>query len=349
MSDAALPRPRVLRAGPVSVRLKPRMLVCCALLALTWAGLALAALTLGTIHLAPGEVLRALLGLAPDNVQLVVMEWRMPRVAGGLLVGAALGLAGALFQSLLRNPLGSPDVIGFDAGAFSGAILAMLAGGGPIAIAGAAFAGGVLAGALVYGFAGGGRATPAQVILIGIAVGALFTAANDWLIMTMRLDAAVAAASWKLGSLAGIDSGRLAAGGAILAVLLPLGLACGRMVRAMELGPDKARSLGLPVAGAQLRIALAGLALTAAATFLAGPIGFVALIAPQVARRLTGGGSLPLAASALFGAVFLAGSDLAARLLFAPRVLPVGAVTAAVGGLYFMLLLRSRLARGAVR
>ncbi len=338
-----------LRLAGFSLPVRPRGVACGMTLAVACLVLALLALSFGTFSVSPDDVIAALLGRGGADLHLVVMEWRLPRIAGGLLVGTALGLAGALFQTMLRNPLGSPDIIGFDAGAFTGAILAMLGGGGPAVIAVASFGGGLLAGGLVYGFAGASHVFPGRLILIGIAVGALFTALNDWIIMTVRLDAALAAASWKLGSLAGIDSGRLAIGTIILAIAVPLALAHGRAIRALELGTERALALGEAVATRQLQLAVLGLLLTATATFLAGPVGFVALIAPQVARRICGGPGLSLPASALTGAVFLMGSDLVARTLFLPRVLPVGAVTAAVGGLYFALLLRANLRREIIR
>lgn len=309
-------------------------------------GLGLLALTLGNMPVSLADAIRALAGGATGPVQLVVLEWRLPRILAALCAGAALGMAGALFQTLLRNPLGSPDVIGFDAGAFCGAILAMLAGAAAALVALASFAGGLAAGLLVYAAAGGGRAERYRLILIGIAVGAGFTALNDWLIFTAPLDSALIAASWKQGALAGIDRGRLAIGAAVLLVLLPLGLCCRRTMKALALGDDKAMSLGEPPGSARLRLGILGLCLTATATLIAGPVGFVALIAPHAARRLAGGAGLPLSTSALFGALFLLGSDCVARLLFAPRSLPVGAVTACLGGLYFVLLLRSRLRRG---
>ncbi len=316
-------------------------------LAMACIGLGLFSLTLGTMPVSLADIARALAGEATGPVQLVVLEWRLPRILAALAAGAALGMAGALFQTLLRNPLGSPDVIGFDAGAFSGAILAMLTGAAAGGVALASFAGGLAAGLLVYAAAGGGHVERNRLILIGIAVGAGFTALNDWLIFTAPLDSALIAASWKQGALAGIDRGRLAIGAAILLALLPLGLACRRMMDALALGDDKAMSLGEPPGVARLCLGLVGLSLTATATLIAGPVGFVALIAPHAARRLARSAGLPLSTSALFGALFLLGSDCVARLLFAPRSLPVGAVTACLGGLYFVLLLRSRMRRGA--
>jgi iron complex transport system permease protein len=309
-------------------------------------GLAAACVGVGLLALTPNTMPISLVGEAPGPVQLVVLEWRLPRILAALSAGAALGMAGALFQTLLRNPLGSPDVIGFDAGAFSGAILAMLAGAAASLVALASLAGGLAAGLLVYVAAGGGHVERNRLILVGIAVGAGFTALNDWLIFTAPLDSALIVASWKQGALAGVDRGRLAIGAAVLLVLLPLGLACRRIMEALALGDDKAMSLGEPPGSARLRLGLLGLCLTATATLIAGPVGFVALIAPHAARRLAGSTGLPLSTSALFGALFLLGSDCVARLLFAPRSLPVGAVTACIGGIYFVLLLRSRIRRG---
>lgn len=315
-------------------------------LAAACVGLGLLALTPGTMPISLADAARALVGEAPGPVQLVVLEWRLPRILAALSAGAALGMAGALFQTLLRNPLGSPDVIGFDAGAFCGAILAMVASAAASLVALASLAGGLAAGLLVYVAAGGGHVERNRLILVGIAVGAGFTALNDWLIFTAPLDSALIVASWKQGALAGVDRGRLAIGAAVLLVLLPLGLACRRIMEALALGDDKAMSLGEPPGSARLRLGLLGLCLTATATLIAGPVGFVALIAPHAARRLAGSTGLPLSTSALFGALFLLGSDCVARLLFAPRSLPVGAVTACIGGIYFVLLLRSRIRRG---
>ncbi|MCU4178243.1 FecCD family ABC transporter permease [Bosea sp. BH3] len=316
-----------------------RSLACHLGLAIGCLGLAIAALGLGRTAFAPAAILQALAGESPAATRLVVVEWRLPRVAAALCAGAALGMAGALFQTLLRNPLGSPDVIGCDAGAFFGAILALLAGGSVAVVAAGAFSGGLAAGLLVYVAAGSARTAPSRLILIGIAVGAGLSALNDWLIMVAPLDTALVAASWRQGALAGVDPARLVLGIALLAPLLLLGLAGSRSLRTLELGDDKALSLGEPAGRSRLRLGLLGLGLTATATLIAGPVGFVALIAPQAARRLLGSPGLPLTASALFGALFLLASDCVARLAFAPRVLPVGAVTACLGGICFVLLL----------
>jgi ABC-type enterobactin transport system permease subunit len=328
--------------GHLSMRLDGRALAVCIGLGLLGAVLALASLRLGTMPLSFAQVVYTLSGQGEPAARLVVLEWRLPRILGSLLAGAGLGLAGALFQTLLRNPLGSPDILGFDAGAFLGLVLAMLAGGGTAALATATLGGGLFAGTLILLLSGGLHAERLRLILTGIAIGALFSALSDWLVFTAPLDTALSLAIWKQGSFASLDWRRLGIATGLFGLLVPLGLGCGRMVRALELGDDKALSLGQPARTARFRLALIGLGLTATATLLAGPIGFVALISPQVARRMAGSPGLPLLTSALFGAVFLLGADLAARTLFAPRSLPVGAVTACLGGFYFAVLLRSR-------
>ena len=332
--------------GRLSMRLDGRTLALCIGLGLLGMGLALASLRLGTMPLSFSRLVLTLSGQGDLAERLVVIEWRLPRILGALLAGAGLGLAGALFQTLLRNPLGSPDILGFDAGAFLGLVLAMLAGGGTVAIASATLGGGLLAGMLVLLLSGGLHAERLRLILTGIAIGALLSGLSEWLVFTAPLDTALSLASWKQGSLAGLDWRRLGIAATLLSLLLPLGLACGRVMRALELGDDKALSLGQPATTARFRLALIGLGLTATATLLAGPIGFVALISPQVARRMAGSAGLPPVASMLFGAVFLLSADLAARALLAARSLPVGAVTACLGGLYFIVMLRSRFAIG---
>ncbi|MDF2999147.1 MAG: iron-enterobactin transporter permease [Xanthobacteraceae bacterium] len=335
-------RPIRLAGGLLSFRLARGSLLRCSALAGVTALLAVMALSIGTVTLSFPEVLAALMGESSRQLHLLVVEWRLPRIAGALLAGAALGLAGALFQTLLRNPLGSPDVIGFDAGAFSGALLAITAGAAPAMVALSGFGGGLVAGLLVLIFSGRAQDTTSRIIVVGIAVGALFTAVNDWIILTVRLDTALAAANWRIGSLAGIRWDNLAQVAALLALLLPLGLLCHRPLRAFGLGEDRAAALGAHPGCVRMLVAAIGIALTATATFLTGPIGFVALIAPQIGLRLTGSSSPPLLGSALSGGLFLLASDMAGRLLFAPRAIPAGALTATVGGIYFVGLLWSR-------
>ncbi|MDH4761811.1 ABC-type enterobactin transport system permease subunit [Pseudomonas sp. SORGH_AS199] len=303
--------------------------------------LALFALGSGSLALSPSQVLAALLGEAPRGIELVVTQWRLPRVALALLIGAALGLSGALFQSLLRNPLGSPDIMGFNTGAYSGVLVALVLFQASILWSTtAALIGGLLSAALVYALTWRGSGVDTlRLIIVGIGVRALLMALNTWLIVHASLEAAFSAGLWSAGSLNGLTWGK--AWPAVVFILLAgaASLALSRRLFLLEMGDDTACALGVPVERTRLSLLGLGVVLTAAGTAVAGPISFIALAAPQIARRLTGTQRLALPAAALTGAVLLLGADLLAQRLFLPYVLPVGLVTVSLGGLYLIGLL----------
>lgn len=303
--------------------------------------LALFALGSGSLALSPSQVLAALLGEAPRGIELVVTQWRLPRVALALLIGAALGLSGALFQSLLRNPLGSPDIMGFNTGAYSGVLVALVLFQASILWSTtAALIGGLLSAALVYALTWRGSGVDTlRLIIVGIGVRALLMALNTWLIVHASLEAAFSAGLWSAGSLNGITWAK--AWPAVVFILLAgaASLALSRRLFLLEMGDDTACALGVPVERTRLSLLGLGVVLTAAGTAVAGPISFIALAAPQIARRLTGTQRLALPAAALTGAVLLLGADLIAQRLFLPYVLPVGLVTVSLGGLYLIGLL----------
>jgi iron complex transport system permease protein len=303
--------------------------------------LALFALGSGSLALSPSQVLAALLGEAPRGIELVVTQWRLPRVALALLIGAALGLSGALFQSLLRNPLGSPDIMGFNTGAYSGVLVALVLFQASILWStSAALIGGLLSAALVYALTWRGSGVDTlRLIIVGIGVRALLMALNTWLIVHASLEAAFSAGLWSAGSLNGLTWGK--AWPAVVFILLAgaASLALSRRLFLLEMGDDTACALGVPVERTRLSLLGLGVVLTAAGTAVAGPISFIALAAPQIARRLTGTQRLALPAAALTGAVLLLGADLLAQRLFLPYVLPVGLVTVSLGGLYLIGLL----------
>lgn len=305
----------------------------CALLAAC--GLALGSLTLG-----PAQVLDALLGEGPRGTQLVVLQWRLPRVTAALVFGAALGVSGAIFQSLLRNPLGSPDILGFNTGAYSGTLIVLvLFDGGALNSTAAAMAGGLASALLVYGLAWRNRVSTLRLILIGIGLRALLVALNSWLIINASLEAAHSAGLWNAGSLNGISWSKSLPALLLAALALAVSLLLSRRMRLLEMGDDIAQGLGVPVERTRLWLLLLGVALTAAATAVAGPIAFVALAAPQIARRLSGGQRLGLPLAGLTGGVLLLGADLIAQRLFQPYQVPVGLVTVSLGGLYLIGLL----------
>jgi iron complex transport system permease protein len=257
-----------------------------------------------------------------------------------LLVGAALGLAGAIFQALTHNPLGSPDIIGVNVGAYTGALVAIAAyGGGYYATAAGALIGGLAASIVVYALAYQRGIAGFRLIVVGIAVSAVLSSVNQWIIIRIDLHAAVTAAIWQQGTLNGQTWSNAVPMMLCLAVALAALTAMGTRLHILQLGDDTAGALGINPDRARIGYLIAGVALVAVAAATAGPISFVALAAPQIARRLTGSAGIGLIASAIFGAVLLLGSDVIAQRAFAPNELPVGAVTVTLGGLYLVYLL----------
>ncbi|MGB3337463.1 MAG: iron chelate uptake ABC transporter family permease subunit [Devosia sp.] len=305
------------------------------------------ALVVALLTLASGEypvplldVVRALLGQAEGRIHMVVVEWRLPRTALALILGAALGMSGAIFQSLTRNPLGSPDIIGFNAGAYTGALVVIiLLGGGYYAIAGGALLGGLGTALVVYALAYNRGVQGFRLIVVGIGVSAMLTSLNVWMLLRAKLEVAMAAAIWGAGTLNGLGLDRLGPSALILAVLVPLALLMSRPMAQLELGDDAARALGVNAERTRLGLLVLGVALTATVTATAGPIIFIALAAPQLARRLTGSAGVSMLPSAAMGALLLAGADFVAQRAFAPTQIPVGIVTVSLGGLYFVWML----------
>ena len=326
--------------GAVSLRIDKRTGLVCLGLFLLALCVALLALTSGDYPVALADVLTALLGRADGPVHMVIVEWRLPRTALALVLGAALGASGAIFQSLTRNPLGSPDVIGFDAGAYTGALLVItLLQGDYATTAGAALLGGLLTALLVYGLAFRRGVQGFRLIIVGIGVAAMLHALNTFMLLRARLEVAMTAAVWGAGSLNGLGLDRLLPAALTVAVLLLLALTLARPMAQLELGDDAARALGIKAEPTRLALLVLGVALTAVATATAGPIGFVALAAPQLARRLTGAAGVTMLPSAAMGALLLVGADYLAQRAFAPTQLPVGIVTISLGGVYLVWLL----------
>lgn len=314
-----------------------------ALLALLVLLMVLAGMTIGDYPLPLGRVLAALWGKGDADSVMVVREWRLPRAMMAPLAGAALGISGAIFQALTRNPLGSPDIIGFDAGAYCGSLLVILWGGGLVASAFGAIVGGIGAAALVYALAWGNGSGGLRLILVGIGTGQLLFALGQWLLLQTDPETALAVGVWAAGNLSETELPQLAVAAIGLACLIPTALALTPYLRQLELGDDLAQTSGLAVESARRALILAGVALSAMVTALVGPIVFVALVAPQlvaVLGRVTG--VAPVLAG-LMGAALLAGADLLAAHGFGARQLPVGIVTLCFGGAWFVwLLIRNR-------
>ena len=337
---AALPAAR--RGG----RVRGRVVV--ATLAVLLVAVAVVALGSGDYPVSPAGVLRVLAGGGSAGDAFVVRTLRLPRETGALLAGAALGTAGGLFQCLVRNALGSPDVLGFTAGSATGAlvVLLVLAGstgrtGGTGAVAAGAVVGGVATALAVHLLAGRGGVGGPRLVLVGVGVGAALSSVNAYLVTRAGLAQAQAATVWLTGSLADTGWGTVGPLAVAVAVLVPAAGLVARPLRALALGEVSAVGLGVRTGRTRLAVAAVGIGLTAAATAAAGPVAFVALAAPQLAVRLVRAPGPLVGTSALTGAVLLSGCDvLAARL--PTGTLPVGVVTAAVGGVYLCVLLTAR-------
>ncbi|MBB5953737.1 iron complex transport system permease protein [Saccharothrix tamanrassetensis] len=335
----------VLRRGVFSVRVKHRTLVLVGVMALVIAGVGLLGLSYGPTWASPAKVFAALTGSGGGS-GVVIREWRLPRVLAGLVFGAALGVAGAIFQNITRNPMGSPDIIGLDAGAYTGALVAITVLSGTSAqLTTGSVVGGVLAAAAVYLLSLGGSQSGLRLVVIGIAVNAILTAVNSWIVLRAELEIAIAAVGWSAGSLNGVDWEDLRIPFAVITVLLAVLATRAPALHQSALGTAVAVTTGVRVERLRLQLVLIGVGCTATVTAVAGPIAFIALAAPQIGRRLAGAPGVPLLPAALVGAVLLQGADLVAQLLLAPVSLPVGVVSTAIGGCYLIWLLAKEVRR----
>ncbi|MEV4257997.1 iron chelate uptake ABC transporter family permease subunit [Spirillospora sp. NPDC049652] len=330
----------VLRMSGASVRVSPRSALVAAACAVVAAAVSVVAIGGGEYPLSPAEVVRALLGHGDASTDFIVNQLRLPRAATALAVGAALGLAGALFQSLSRNPLGSPDLLGFTQGSSTGVLAAtVLAGGSSLALAAGAVAGGVLTGVLIVLLVGRSGAHGQRLVLVGVGIAAILTGVNGYLLTKAQITDAARAVLWLTGSLDGRDWKQAVPVLAALAVAVAVTAVCGRALRTLELGDEAARALGVPVDLVRGALLAAAVLLASLAAAAAGPVSFVALTAPQLARRLTrssGPNALP---AACLGAAMLAAADLAGQRLIPGHQLPVGVVTGLLGGGYLIWLL----------
>jgi len=297
----------------------------------------------GQTWVSPAEVWHTLrTGSGPDD--LVVNELRVPRIVLGALVGGALGAAGALVQTVTRNPLASPDVVGVGHGAAAATVLALATGvaGSPSAMPLVSVAGGVGAATLVYVLAWRHGMQAGRFVLTGVGIGVALSAVVQLYLTDSELEAAEQVKLWLTGSLNGRGWAQAGPLGVVLLLCLPALVWAGRAARPLGLDADTAAALGVRVGRVRLGLTALGVVLAATATGAAGPIGFVALTAPQLARRLTRTPQLPLLCSALTGAVVLVTADLTARTLLPPLEIPVGALTSLVGGPYLLWLLGRR-------
>lgn len=332
----------------VLVRTPRRATAMVAIAAVALVVVAVVSLSIGQVALPVPQVLRAAVGLPSDGADFIVGQLRAPRVYTSALVGAMLAMSGALLQSVARNPLASPDLLGITSGAAAAAVtgIAVLGTSSSLTLAPFAAAGALLTAGLIVALGSRGGIQPLRMVIAGIGVGFVATSITTFILTRLPERAAGQAYLWTVGTTNARIWAHVVIGAVALAVLAPAAAWFQRRLRVIEMGDDLAGALGVRVP--LVRFAAVALAALAAgiATALAGPIGFVALVAPAIARRLVGSGSIALGASAVVGALLTVVSDLVAREALAPTQLPIGLITAAIGAPYLLILL-SRI-RGAL-
>ncbi|MFI6479506.1 FecCD family ABC transporter permease [Nonomuraea sp. NPDC050663] len=331
-------------------RVRPRAVIACVTGSIALLLLMALNIRIGDIPMSLGEVLRGVV-----EGDFVVMELRLPRALTGALVGAALAMAGGITQSIARNPLASPEILGVTTGASVTVVAGIVASGSvyggasglllSLGIPVLALLGGLLGAALVYSLAWRRGLDGYRLVLVGIGVAAVFTNVKYWLLTVGDVNDTTRAMVWISGSLHGRGWEHVLPVFLALAALVPVALAATRALDALRFADDTAMSLGVRLNPARAGMILLAVGLAAVATASAGPIAFVALASPQIALRLTGSGRPPLLTSAIVGAVLVAAADLIARTAFAPVELPVGIVTAVLGAPYLIYLL-IRMRRG---
>ncbi|GAA1725818.1 FecCD family ABC transporter permease [Brachybacterium phenoliresistens] len=362
-----------LRRGPISLVLRPRALIVAGILLAVICLLAVVALGSGTYRLAPAEVLEVLRGGGRPMDRTVVLQWRLPRAVAAVALGALLGISGGLFQTVTRNPLASPDILGLANGAFTGMLLTLVlvSSSWPLLSAGAVL-GGAATALLIWALARTGGVQGFRLIVVGIGVSAMLASLNTWMLLQIELETAMFAAAWGAGTLNGLTAppviGAVLCAVPLLAVLAVLGPS----LRQLDLGDDMAAASGVRPARVRSAALLIAVALVSLATAVIGPVSFIALAAPQIARRLARAPHLSPMLSGMTGAALLLLSDLVAEHLLpllartreavaaalpalaahlpagpAPVPLPAGVVTVSVGGLYLVLTLIQEIRRRA--
>lgn len=340
--------PAIRLAGDrISMRVRPRALIACLGLLAAAAVMVLVNIRFGDPPVSVSATFRALQGNADFADQFILKEILLPRIVVALLVGLALGMSGAIFQSLSRNALGSPDIIGFTSGAATGAVVAMLyLHAASFGISVAAVIGGVATALLVYLLSWKRGIRGYRLVLVGIGITAILGSVNSYLITRAGLLEAVDAQIWLYGSLNSRNWDHVRFLLISVVVLLPVLSLLSKRLDLLEMGDDAAKALGIPVERTRLLFIVLGTALPAVAIAAAGPIGFIALAAPHLARRLTRTAGANMLAAGCMGAFLLVTADWLAQTAIPSTRLPVGLATAALGGAYLVWLLASEWRRG---
>lgn len=298
------------------------------------------ALLVGAAGLTPGQAIAGAVGLGDQGDVFIIQKLRLPRIEAAVVVGAAFGLAGALFQSTLRNPLASPDILGISSGASLGAVTGLLALGlSGVVLSAMAFAGAGLVALAIWLLAWRKGLHSIRFVLVGVGFAYLCSSLVAWSMARAEENEAAGVLIWTVGSVSDIRGDQLAlvaTGTLVLSVAVAV---LSRTQGPLSLGDDNARSLGVRVDAARIGTLLLAVALVALATSAAGPIAFVALVAPAIARRLVNDGGAALAASAATGAAMTLVADVIGQHALFGVTAPVGIITGLVGAPYLLWLL----------
>ncbi|OLO02862.1 FecCD family ABC transporter permease [Salinicola socius] len=311
---------------------------CLGLLAVLLA-VCLLSLCLGSVALSPRQALAGLFGHGEPMSVFVVQELRLVRLAAGVATGAAFSLSGCLMQTLARNRLATPGIVGIDNGATAFAVASVVGLGTSLAPPPMALAGAATATAITFALANDVGTRGYRFIVTGIGVGAVFGALTQLLMARVAIDTANAAYPWTVGSLNARDGTALTWLWCGLAIGLLAACYLSRAMRVLRFSDAVAQGLGYRVRGCRYLALVVSVALAALAVAVAGPVGLVGLIGPEIARQLSSHRGISLIASALSGAIIMVASDLVGRLLLAPIEVPVGIVTAIVGSPFLLWIL----------
>lgn len=346
----AVPGRKQVRLGRLAWTFRPRVVLVPLVGLLLLVLVAALNIGRGSSHIEVLDVLRTLLGGGDRRETGIIFDLRLPRTLAGILVGAAFGLAGAIFQTIARNPLASPDILGITWGAGVGAVALITVGGSRGQVSGvvaelgvplAGLVGGLLAGLLLYALSWRRGLDGYRMVLVGIGLSAIGYNVVYWLLTLGDVDDATRATTWIVGNLADVGWESIGPVAVALALLVPATLVCVHTMGGLQFGDDTARGLGIRVDAARATLLLLAAALAAVATAAAGPITFVALATPQIALRLARTPQPPIAGSMVLGALLTVSADLAVRLVVPD--LPVGVLTAILGAPYLIFLfVRSR-------
>lgn len=346
LRDTARYRALRLSRPAISFLIDRRAAVATLVLMLSSAVVALVSLSAGDYPIGPIGVLETLVGAGGGQDALIILNFRLPRILVGWLVGAGLGVSGALLQGIARNPLASPDVIGITGGASVAAVtlLVFVPEASSSLLSAAAFGGAAVVAALMYSLAFKGSFSPLRLVLIGVGFGAAARSLTTLLIVISPLYQASKALLWLTGSVYGSSWSDVATIGPWIAVLVPLAIVASRKVNALHLGREVGLALGGRINRDALIVAAIGVGLAGSVVSVAGGIGFIGLMAPHMARLMVG----PvyerlLPAAAFLGGTLVMAADLVGRTAVGSLDLPAGIFTAAIGAPFFVFLLyRSR-------